>query len=126
MSGFDGWLQMAQITLNSGRTSAFKIECDEITDSEIGAAACLFARILPPFSGIEGVPRGGIRLARALERAVCDEGPLLIVDDVLTTGGSIERHRAGRDAIGAVLFSRGPCPEWITPLFTLHRGLWSA
>lgn len=48
----------------------------------------------------------------------------LIVDDVLTTGGSMEiaRHNylvanPGSDVLGAVVFARGPCPDWITPLF---------
>jgi adenine/guanine phosphoribosyltransferase-like PRPP-binding protein len=49
---------------------------------------------------------------------------LLIVDDVWTTGGSMEEHRAGRDAIGAVLFARGPVADWVTPLFTLNELAW--
>lgn len=53
---------------------------------------------------------------------------LLLVDDVLTTGGSLEALRASylvqpkpgyaRDQIqGAVMFARGECPTWIKPVF---------
>ena len=44
-------------------------------------------------------------MAEAMQ-SYCTDGPLLIVDDVLTTGGSMEEFRAGRDAIGAVIFMR--------------------
>lgn len=42
------------------------------------------------------------------------------MDDVLTTGAmtSMEEARHG-EAIGFVLFARGQCPSWVTPLFTM-------
>ncbi len=52
------------------------------------------------------MPIGGLRLAQAMQPYVSSSGPLLIVDDVLTTGQSMEKHRAGREAIGAVIFMR--------------------
>ncbi len=119
-----GWLQLAKVSLSSGRSSAFKIECDGLTDEDIGTAACLLARLLPTFGDVEGVPRGGLRLADALRPLWVRDAPVLIVDDVWTTGASMEAHRAGRDAIGAVLFARGPVAPWVTPLFTLHKDLW--
>lgn len=121
-----GWLQLGHMTLSGGRQSSFKIDSDMLSDREISSAASLLARILPPFSSIEGVPRGGLRLAYALRMMVESEGPVLLVDDVWTTGGSMEAHRDGRDAIGAVLFARGPVAPWVTALFTLHDGLWLA
>ncbi|KKL20362.1 hypothetical protein LCGC14_2456230, partial [marine sediment metagenome] len=46
---------------------------------------------------------------------------LLIVDDVLTTGASMEKQRAGRtNTIGAVIFARGDCPAWVKPLFAME------
>jgi len=47
-------------------------------------------------------------------------GRLLIVDDVCTTGASMEAHRRGRDALGAVLFARGPVPSWVYSLFSMN------
>lgn len=64
------------------------------------------------------MPRGGLRLAEALKLYVT-EGALLIVDDVLTTGASMEEFRNGREALGAVIFARGHCPSWVVPLFQM-------
>ena len=125
-------LQLATITLHSGKKSGYKIECDALTQTDIEAAASMLALILPPFSMALGVPRGGVRIADALDNFASDhQAPVCIVDDVLTTGGSMvafrdQRPNTGRGAIGAVIFARGPCPDWVTPLFTLDEGLWSA
>lgn len=123
------WLQLADIVLASGARSSFKIEADDLALEELQAAAALLAKILPPFGTVSGVPRGGGRLATALA-FYATEGPLLIVDDVWTTGGSMMRHRAtfpdDELCIGVVLFARGPVPPSVTALFTLHEGLWSA
>lgn len=109
-------------TLHSGKRSAFKIDVDALTDAEIGTLAVALIERLPSFGQVEGVPTGGLRLADALLPFVTD-GPLLIVDDVLTTGGSMEAHRKGRRAMGAVLFAKGDVPAWIYPLFTMN-GRW--
>ncbi len=111
--------------LASGVAADWKIDCDYLTRGDWGTIAHVVARMVAPFGAVEGVPRGGLPFAEALKRYVSPAAPylftpLLIVDDVLTTGGSMERLRAGRDAFGVVLFARGPCPEWVTPLFTLN------
>jgi orotate phosphoribosyltransferase len=116
--------------LHSGESSNFKIDCDFLTDEDINAIALQLVHRLPTFRTVEGVPTGGLRLAEALQQYVVpqengwykDVGyPLLIVDDVFTTGGSVEEHRAGRyEAIGAVIFARNPTPSWITPLFRME------
>jgi hypothetical protein len=65
-------------------------------------------------------------------------GPHLIVDDVLTTGGSMERLREerrkllppgtmvepGNWIVGAVVFSRGQCPLWVSALFRMPECFW--
>lgn len=109
--------------MNSGQRSAFKIECDALTDEEWGALAAWAADLLPPFGDVEGVPRGGLKLAAALERHRSPLGSLLIVDDVLTTGGCMERWRKGRDAIGLVVFARGVPPAWVTALFSMPAAI---
>lgn len=110
---------LGSYALHSGSVSPWKIECDALTDGDWRALAKMLNDVLPPFSTIEGVPRGGFKLADALWTYVHAAGPLLIVDDVLTSGESLEQHRAGRDAIGAVIFARQRCPTWITPLFQM-------
>lgn len=105
--------------LHSGEYSDWKVDCDVLKDRDWFALAFIVAKRVGPFSAVEGVARGGLKLAMALRGlGLCaTDGPLLIVDDVLTTGASIEAQRAGRDAIGAVVFARGACPSWVTPLF---------
>lgn len=110
--------QTGAFILHSGEDSAFKIECDALTDHDWATLARLIVTRVPPFGEVEGVASGGLQLAAELE-VYATEGPLLIVDDVLTVGTSMERQRAGREAIGAVVFARQECPDWITPLFTM-------
>lgn len=114
--------QSGHFVLNSGLVTDFKIDCDALADDDIETIALLLAHRLPFFSAVEGVPRGGLRLAAAMKKFTVEDGyHTLIVDDVFTTGGSIERQRAHRvGVIGAVIFARGETPAWITPLFRLE------
>lgn len=110
------------VTLASGLKSDFKIDCDALSDSDLACIAFMLSLRLQPFSMVEGVPEGGLRLAGYMRSYVSDSGPLLIVDDVFTTGMSINRciaaNRWGEEPyIGAVIFARNPTPKWITPLF---------
>lgn len=133
-----GLFQKGSFVLNSGATSRWKLECDALTDDDVECLAFLISNMVGPFSSVEGVPRGGVRLASALNRMLESQGPVragphLIVDDVLTTGRSMEVARAmhvvltGKtDAVGAVLFARDhvePSP-WIRPVFNINRRLW--
>lgn len=109
--------QRGAFILHSGEPVGWKIDCDALTDTDMHTLAELITARVGPFGAVEGVPRGGTRLASWLAHYQTAGGPLLIVDDVLTTGSSMDAHRAGREAIGAVIFARGQCPPWITPLF---------
>lgn len=115
-----GLFRTGDFSLSGGARTTWKIDCDALTPADLSTIAALIAERLPAFGSVEGVPRGGLRLAKALE-GFATSGPPLIVDDVLTTGGSMERQRGGREALGAVIFSRGACPDWIMPLFTLDQ-----
>ncbi len=124
-----GWLQLADLTLSSGRRSSFKIECDDLADDEVVAMCALLVKVLPPFGSVSGVPTGGVRLEEAM-RPYVTKGPLLIVDDVWTTGGSMRRHwiDLGSPAavVTAVLFARGPVRQPTIALFTIHPNLWAS
>ena len=107
--------------LHSGQQSSFLIDCGSLTDEDWWNLAFLIASKVQ-FGSVEGVPRGGLALAKALEQ-LATSGPLLIVDDVLTTGASMEEKRAGREAIGIVLFARGDYPKWVMPIFRFNEAL---
>lgn len=107
---------------HSGISLPFKINCDALLDEDIETLADIISKKFK-FSKVYGVPRGGIRLANALEKYLSPEGPILIVDDVLTTGKSMEIFKeeiGGNGAIGVVIFARGECPKWIKPIFVLQ------
>ncbi len=113
-----GLFQSGTFTLHSGSQSAWKIDCDSLTNDDLETLAQMAAEILPAFGEVIGVPEGGLRFAEALRR-YSRLGPTLIADDVLTTGGSMERfHMVGTD-LGVVIFARGKCPDWVTPLFQI-------
>jgi orotate phosphoribosyltransferase len=107
--------------LHSGSQSFFKIDCDALTDNDIKTLAFIIQKEFR-FSEVIGVPKGGIRLAEELEQYKKVYGPLLIVDDVLTTGWSMEEERKkhpNKIITGVVIFARGFCPDWVYPLFSM-------
>lgn len=114
--------QRGSFTLASGAASDFKIECDALTDEDWRTLAYLLAQRLPVFGRVEGVPRGGLRLAEAMRPfQIPTSGNICVVDDVWTTGGSWHRFAEQIDAptFGAVVFARGPLPDNVTALFQM-------
>lgn len=124
---------------HSGRLMHYKIECDALQPEDYDTLAFIICDKLERMatvhfkgSGIKkviGVPRGGIPFQQAIEREMTRRGGFtangvtLIVDDVLTTGASMEAARAtcdDPDACGIVVFSRGRCPNWIKPIFEMN------
>jgi hypothetical protein len=123
--------ELGPFTLPSGRATHFKIECDVLTENDWGALARLAAAIMPPFGKVEGVPRGGIAFATALEKYITPHSQrLVIADDVWVTGLSMNRYRQQhaeehdalgiRDIMGVVAFSRGVLDPWVRTLFLMH------
>ncbi len=125
--------QLGRFVLNSGAVSEWKLECDALTIEDWKALGKMILKIVGPVSEVFGVPRGGLALEEAIKPHLSTMGRKLIVDDVLTTGGSMERLRDRLttekqipyyDFTGAVVFARGKCPEWISPLFQMPKPLW--
>lgn len=139
--------QWGEFTLNSGAKSKWKLECDALTEDDWQALAYMAWQVIGPFNSVQGVPRGGLKLAAAMEKYKCIDPadgleilaasprlPHLIVDDVLTTGGSLLRamnaYLADTKAdklprvVGCVVFARGPCPSWVRAIFQMPRPLW--
>ena len=111
-------------TPSSGARSPFRIDCDALADGGWGALAALAVGPVGPSREVVSVPTGGDRFAAALRKyAAGEENDLtLIADDVLTSGGSMERARLKHFyAKGVVAFARGPVPAWVTPLFVMTQ-----
>jgi hypothetical protein len=109
--------KLGDFRLHSGHQSPWKIDCDALSDADLMTLADWARRELPPFGSVEGVPRGGLRFAAALQKFITPGEHPLIVDDVLTTGASMEAQRKGREATGLVIFARDAPPMWVQYLF---------
>ncbi len=109
--------------MHSGDIGHWKIECDALTDEDLDTLAYIIASKLL-FKKIIGVPTGGLRIAKALEKYKSDKGWCLIVDDVLTTGQSMEQAKSqcvDEYILGVVLFARDKYPGWIVPVFNMSN-----
>ena len=105
---------------HSGLMLADKIDCDALSNDDWNALADWFYVHIPSsFSKVVGVPTGGLKLAKALEPYAKEGAGVLICDDVLTTGKSMEEMRQKYPgAIGVVVFARTRnVPDWITARF---------
>lgn len=121
------------VTLHSGGKSDFIVDCANLSDSAMECIAYLLHKKLShPFGSIEGVPAGGLRIAEYMGKYITPEAKrVLIVDDVLTTGNSMEEQLKGRnryqDVMGAVIVVRGNLQQnywnrqWITHLITIEE-----
>ena len=109
-----GWFKS-----NSGKKLPWKIECDYLSDEDWQWAAYIIGTNFH-FNRVEGIPKGGSKLSNILQVYTKSGGGLLIVDDVFTTGVSMERQRNGReDVIGVVLFARNLTPDWIRAIWNI-------
>ena len=78
-----------------------------------------------PFCSAVGIPRGGLLLGSYLNlySTQNNDDPYLIVDDVLTTGGSMveyrEKHFKNKNVIGWVVFARNKPQDWVNSLFQM-------
>lgn len=105
---------------HSRGTSEWKIDCDALADEDLKMLAHVVSKHFK-FCHVVGVPEGGLKFADALRpyATTNSKDPVLIVDDVLTTGASMSaaKREFGENVIGVVIFSRGDSLDWITPIF---------
>ena len=112
---------------HSGDDLHWKIEMDALHDSEWECFARMIMERTVPFKEAIGIPRGGVTLGKLLNLHGTGKrtDPICIVDDVLTTGGSMTeflRKRQWRNSskyIGWVVFARSKCPDWVQALFQM-------
>lgn len=107
----DHLFKLGYFISHSGLDLKWKVECDALTDQDIQALAWIIIERFS-FKKVVGIPTGGTRLAKALEpytdpNAWCT----LVVDDVITTGASMEEERLKHQAsIGVAIFNRSQDP----------------
>jgi hypothetical protein len=128
-------LQHGNFKLHAGGDSWWRIDCDDMSDAELGIIARMIAEHHGPFNGVvcpkSHYGSAAPRLVAALEQYKTNlySPTFILVDDVLTTGSSMEALRqfiiAGRVGISAkgyVIFARDECPDWVTPVFQCRLG----
>ena len=114
-------------TSHSGLKLPFKIDCDALSDDDIECIAEYIAS-KTKFGIVIGIPTGGQKLESALEKYadINNSNVVLIVDDVCTTGASMENIKATlpiwnhkKGIVGWVIFARTDIPKWINAMFKL-------
>ncbi len=123
---------------HSGIPLNWKIEANALTKGDIECLARIISRHAGEFNYVVGIPSGGVRLADELTKyqspSSSDRKTILLVDDVLTTGASMQQekkvlegiarqHNTAYIILGYVIFARGKCPDWVTPMFQLNPEL---
>ena len=124
--------QSIDFTSHSGLDLSWKIEMEALSDPEWFTIKKMIIELTPPFKEAIGIPQGGIKLGNLLNEHGTGkkEDPICIVDDVLTTGESMNeflqknqsKNKNWSDVpnyIGWVVFARGQCPGWVTSLFQM-------
>ena len=114
---------------HSGDQLHWKIEMDALEDAEWKCIARMISEYHRerPFQAAIGIPRGGLKLIGYLNDYSTQnpKDPYLIVDDVLTTGGSMEEfkeeHFKNKKTMGWVVFARKKPADWINALFQMPR-----
>ena len=114
--------QLGRFTSHAGSELNWKIECDALTDADWECLAEMIAE-RTRFGSVYGIPRGGTKLANALQK-YCDPkySLRLVVDDVYTTGKSMKDVMQGND-LGFVVFARNriqfDAQYYVRALFTM-------
>ena len=119
--------QKVDFKSHSGLDLTWKIEMDALSHGEWECIAQMIMELTPPFKEAIGIPRGGNILGKLMNKHGTGkrEDPICIVDDVLTTGGSMNEFRTKRQwrnpskYIGGVVFARSQPPDWVTALFQM-------
>ena len=121
--------QKVDFKSHAGLDLKWKIEMDALSHKEWECIALMIMELSSPFKEAIGIPRGGNILGKLMNRHGTGkrEDPICIVDDVLTTGGSMNEFKTKRQwrnpskYIGWVVFARSEPPDWVNVLFQMPR-----
>ena len=115
--------QLGNFVSHAGNELEWKIECDALTDDDWECLAKMISE-KTEFGSVYGIPRGGTKLANALEKYKTPGSIIhLVVDDVWTTGKSMREVMKPGD-LGFVVFARQKIPfepdTYTRALFTME------
>ena len=133
------WLRVIDMDLfqkcnfisHAGLQLNWKIEMDALSDAEWDTCATMIMEYQKrPFYKAEGIPRGGVKLANALNKYASGDpiDQVLICDDVYTTGASFREYISDKYPMWTmgqgyrwVVFARKPSYEkdFVKALFTM-------
>tara|TARA_B110000902_G_scaffold265117_1_gene348480 strand:+ start:1187 stop:1588 length:402 start_codon:yes stop_codon:yes gene_type:complete len=118
--------EVGDFTSHAGLPLAWKIECDAIRPEWWhGLARMVMDYQTGPFCRAEGIPRGGVAFGEAMNQYGTGnpKDPVLIVDDVYTTGTSFreycDKHYPDEVVIKWCVFARKPTTDGVNTLFTM-------
>lgn len=120
-----GLFKLGNFVSHSGVNLEWKIECDVLDDEDYECLAKI-ASDRYEFGSVYGIPRGGVKFAKALEKYVTNNSIFrLVVDDVWTTGNSLLNELNNENDFGLVIFARNDsyiCQDKdVYALFTMHN-----
>lgn len=111
---------------HAGLPLTWKIECDAISPDEWVALAHIIREFEPRnWRAAVGIPRGGVALGKALDKYGTQniDDPVLVVDDVYTTGKSFRDYVAenypNEEVLQWCVFARKPTENAVNALFTM-------
>ena len=97
--------QRVDFTSHAGLDLSWKIEMDALSENEWKCIAHMIMELSQPFQAAIGIPRGGLKLSGYLHEYSTQNpaDPYLIVDDVMTTGGSMREYKEEhfKDVLGS-------------------------
>lgn len=121
-----GLFEKINFISHSGLELDFKIECDALDDHDWQTLAHIIGKKYM-FGEIVAIPNGGLKLGDELTCYTDSySDTILIVDDVLTTGNSMEaaykeikEESPSAKIKGVVVFARSKPAYWIDPIFQM-------
>ena len=119
--------------LHSGKKVHWKIECDALTEDDYETLAWIVSKEWKVvYNGVKAIEGENSyifaeKLRTYQQNWAFGINTILIIDDVLTTGQSMQKvHDIWKSAknikqIGVVIFARGKCPDWVRPIFQMKN-----
>ena len=111
---------------HAGLPLTWKIECDAISPEEWIVLAHIIREFEPRnWRAAVGIPRGGVALGEALNKYGTQniDDPVLVVDDVYTTGKSfrdyVTENYPDEEVLQWCVFARKPTEFGVKALFTM-------